>query len=69
LAHHTGKSDEAILHDSDRDYYMTAQEAKDYGLVDEVVKLRKDVPAGTNPSDKPKAGEGDSEPRNEPKAQ
>jgi ATP-dependent Clp protease, protease subunit len=43
LAHHTGKTDEQIQADSDRDYWITAQEAKDYGLVDEVVKSRKDV--------------------------
>ena len=29
--------------DSDRDYYMSAAEAKDYGLVDEVVKSRKEA--------------------------
>jgi ATP-dependent Clp protease protease subunit len=43
LAVHTGKTDEQVGHDSDRDYYMTAQEAKEYGLVDEVVKSRKEV--------------------------
>src|ERR1700733_3587354 len=43
LAHHTGKTDEQIQSDSDRDYWITAQQAKDYGLVDEVVKSRKDV--------------------------
>jgi ATP-dependent Clp protease, protease subunit len=43
LAHHTGKTDEQIQVDSDRDYWITAQQAKDYGLVDEVVKSRKDV--------------------------
>ena len=32
-------------HDSDRDYYMNADEAKAYGLVDEVVKSRKELPA------------------------
>ena len=37
LAHHTGKSAETIEKDSDRDYYMSAQEAKDYGIVDHVV--------------------------------
>src|SRR5881392_3308656 len=42
LAVHTGKTDEQVKHDSDRDYYMTADEAKQYGLVDEVVKSRKD---------------------------
>jgi len=43
LAHHTGKTDEQIQADSDRDYWITAQQAKEYGLVDEVVKSRKDV--------------------------
>ncbi|MCE9609827.1 MAG: ATP-dependent Clp protease proteolytic subunit [Chthoniobacter sp.] len=44
LAQHTGKTDEQVKIDSDRDYYMTAEEAKDYGLVDEVVKSRKELP-------------------------
>jgi ATP-dependent Clp protease protease subunit len=43
LAQHTGKSDEQVKVDSDRDYYMTADEAKAYGLVDEVVKSRKEI--------------------------
>jgi ATP-dependent Clp protease, protease subunit len=43
LALHTGKSDDQVKIDSDRDYYMTAEEAKAYGLVDEVVKSRKDL--------------------------
>jgi ATP-dependent Clp protease protease subunit len=43
LAYHTGKTDEQIQYDSDRDYWITAQQAKEYGLVDEVVKSRKDV--------------------------
>jgi ATP-dependent Clp protease protease subunit len=43
LAQHTGKTNEQIQADSDRDYWITAQQAKDYGLVDEVVKSRKDV--------------------------
>ena len=43
LAHHTGKDDETVKVDSDRDYYMTAEEAKNYGLVDEVVKGRKEL--------------------------
>lgn len=37
LAHHTGKSVDKIQKDTDRDYFMSAQEAKDYGLVDEVI--------------------------------
>jgi ATP-dependent Clp protease protease subunit len=43
LARHTGKTDEQISFDSDRDYWMSADEAKAYGLVDEVVNSRKDV--------------------------
>ena len=44
LAHHTGKDEKKVHDDSDRDYYMSAQEAKEYGLVDDVVTSRKDVP-------------------------
>src|ERR1700686_300642 len=43
LPQHTGKSDDQVKLDSDRDYYMTADEAKAYGLVDEVVKSRKEI--------------------------
>jgi ATP-dependent Clp protease protease subunit len=43
LARRTGKSAEQIQTDSGRDYWMTAQQAKEYGLVDEVVKSRKDL--------------------------
>jgi len=43
LALHTGQPVEVIEKDADRDYYMTAEEAKTYGLVDEVVKSRKDI--------------------------
>jgi ATP-dependent Clp protease protease subunit len=44
LADHTGKSEEQVKFDSDRDYYMSAEEAKEYGLVDEVVKSRREIP-------------------------
>jgi ATP-dependent Clp protease protease subunit len=37
LAKHTGNPYEKIVADSDRDYFMSAQEAKEYGLVDEVI--------------------------------
>lgn len=37
LANHTGKTYEEIERDSDRDYWLKAQEAKDYGLIDEVL--------------------------------
>jgi len=38
LVHHTGQPVEIIRRDSDRDFFMGAQEAKDYGLVDEVLR-------------------------------
>lgn len=41
LAHHTGKTEDQISIDSDRDYYMTAAEAATYGLVDHVIESRK----------------------------
>ncbi len=44
IAHHTGKEAEQVRADADRDYYMSATEARDYGLVDEVVKSRKEIP-------------------------
>jgi ATP-dependent Clp protease protease subunit len=43
IAQHTGRPEDQVRIDSDRDYYMSAQEAKDYGLVDEVIKSRKEV--------------------------
>lgn len=43
IAHHTGKSVKDVERDSDRDYYMTAAEACKYGLVDEVIKSRRDL--------------------------
>ncbi len=38
LAKHTGQPVSKIEKDSDRDYYMTSAEAKEYGLIDEVIK-------------------------------
>jgi len=37
LSQHTGKPLEVIAKDTDRDYYMTAEEAKAYGLVDDLL--------------------------------
>ncbi|MCS7338875.1 MAG: ATP-dependent Clp endopeptidase proteolytic subunit ClpP [Verrucomicrobiae bacterium] len=45
LALHTGKTVEEIAKDTDRDFYMSAEEAKAYGLVDAVVQSRKEVPS------------------------
>ncbi|HIU64031.1 MAG TPA: ATP-dependent Clp endopeptidase proteolytic subunit ClpP [Candidatus Avacidaminococcus intestinavium] len=37
MAQHTGQSREKIQVDTERDYYLTAEEAKEYGLVDEIL--------------------------------
>ena len=43
LAEHTGKPLEQIERDTDRDNFMSAQEAADYGLIDKVITTRADV--------------------------
>lgn len=40
LAFHTGQPIERIATDTDRDFVMTAQEAKEYGIIDEVIETR-----------------------------
>lgn len=42
LAHHTGQSEEKIKADTERDYWLTAQDAVGYGLVDKVLEPKKD---------------------------
>ena len=37
LAKHTGQSPDRIARDSDRDFYMDAQQAKEYGIIDEIL--------------------------------
>jgi len=44
IARHTGHSIEQVEKDTDRDNFMTPEEAKAYGLVDEVVQSRKEIP-------------------------
>ncbi|MFM6195981.1 MAG: ATP-dependent Clp protease proteolytic subunit [Planktothrix sp.] len=43
LANRTGQSLEKIQKDTDRDYFLSAQEAKDYGLIDQVIEERNPV--------------------------
>jgi ATP-dependent Clp protease protease subunit len=40
LVHHTGQSMEKIQRDTDRDFFMTAEQAKEYRIVDEVISSR-----------------------------
>jgi ATP-dependent Clp protease protease subunit len=41
LAKHTGQSLEKISRDTDRDFYLTSEEAKEYGVIDEVIEPKK----------------------------
>jgi ATP-dependent Clp protease protease subunit len=43
LVRHTGKNLEQIKQDTDRDYFMSGEEAKDYGIVDHVIASRDDL--------------------------
>ena len=52
LAAHTGRPIDEIARDTDRDYYMSGEEARDYGLIDRVVTRHEVSPRGNG------AGEG-----------
>jgi ATP-dependent Clp protease protease subunit len=43
LAKHCGRKVEELAHDTDRDRFMSSAEAKEYGLVDQVVQSRKEI--------------------------
>jgi ATP-dependent Clp protease protease subunit len=43
LVDHTGKSMEQVQNDTDRDYFMSGVEAKEYGLIDHVITNRDDL--------------------------
>lgn len=45
LAKHTGQKVEKVAMDSDRDFFMAAEEAKEYGLVDKVIESREEIEA------------------------
>jgi ATP-dependent Clp protease protease subunit len=51
IAFHSGQKFNKVEKDSDRDYWMTAQEAKDYGMVDEVLERN---PRKANAGNEPK---------------
>jgi ATP-dependent Clp protease protease subunit len=46
IAHHSGQPIEKVSKDMERDYFMTADEAKDYGIIDNVVTSRDSRPQG-----------------------
>jgi ATP-dependent Clp protease protease subunit len=43
LAFHTGQPLEKVEKDTDRDFYLSAEEAKEYGIIDEVIKTKEDI--------------------------
>jgi ATP-dependent Clp protease protease subunit len=47
IAHHSGKPVDQVERDIDRDYFMTADEAKEYGLIDDVLAPRRGVAVET----------------------
>ena len=47
LAHHTGKTLKKVQTDTERDYFMTAQEALNYGILDKVLTSREKTDKGT----------------------
>lgn len=49
LAVHSGQPEDRVRNDSDRDYYMSAAQARDYGLVDTVVESRKELKPESKP--------------------
>jgi ATP-dependent Clp protease protease subunit len=46
IAYHSGRPLEQVERDIDRDFFMTAEEAKDYGLIDDILRPRRGVSAG-----------------------
>ncbi|MBE9207174.1 ATP-dependent Clp endopeptidase proteolytic subunit ClpP [Nostoc sp. LEGE 06077] len=48
LAHHTGQPLERLETDTDRDFFMSAEEAKNYGLIDQVISRQNLPTAGEN---------------------
>lgn len=54
LAHHTGQPISKIENDTDRNFYMTAEEAKKYGIVDDII--RREASESSTPRQNGKAG-------------
>ncbi len=52
LAKHTGKSTEQVAADSDRDFFMSAEEARDYGIVDRVIVNKASLGGGNGAKEK-----------------
>jgi len=58
IAHHSGRSLDEVTHDIDRDYFMTADEAVAYGLIDSVIAPRSGLGFALEASTPPPSTEG-----------
>ena len=58
IAHHSGRSVDEVTHDIDRDYFMTADEAVAYGLIDSVIAPRSGLGFALDASTPPPSIEG-----------
>ena len=43
FSHHTGQPIEKVAKDTDRDFFMSPEEAKKYGIIDEIITIRKEI--------------------------
>ncbi|MDD5639124.1 MAG: ATP-dependent Clp protease proteolytic subunit, partial [Candidatus Pacebacteria bacterium] len=43
ISYHTGQPLEKVEKDTDRDFYLSAEEAKEYGIIDEVIKTKEEI--------------------------
>lgn len=57
LALHTGKDVEAIKQDTDRDFFMSGEEAKEYGIIDEVIASKDGGKPGAEAADSNEKGD------------
>ena len=64
LAEHTGRTTEVIAKDTERDYYLSAAEARDYGIVDQVASRRpaSKLNGGSTKVSEDKSGKGEGVP-------
>lgn len=58
LAHHTGQPLDRIQNDTERDKFLSPEEAKEYGLIDTIITERRIIPGGGSDSDGSKLGDG-----------
>lgn len=52
ICKHSGQNFDKVFQDSDRDFWMTASEAKEYGMVDTVLSIRKDLDNSSSQTEK-----------------